>query len=26
LAVDMGNFEDFLADVKNKGFEYEGTT
>ena len=26
LAVDMGDFEEFLEDVKNKGFEYEGAT
>lgn len=26
LAVDMGDFEQFVADVKDKGFEYEGAT
>jgi hypothetical protein len=26
IAVDMGDFEQFVADVKEKGFEYEGAT
>ena len=26
LAVDMGDFEQFVADVKDRGFEYEGAT
>jgi deoxyribonuclease V len=26
LAIDMGDFEQFVSDVKDKGFEYEGAT
>lgn len=26
LAVDMGDFEEFVADVKDRGFDYDGAT